>query len=189
MQEVQAPRIKYMCLPMLFSRMRKAAQDKVRLTFGVPKLNAPQFVHYILSSYLCAVHARRHRFQDRSHCWTKKLLADGSTREMLRNRDLESAGIIGTLAIIRAVQRRQWFGRNGDLSNFKEDLSLWTRRTWAIVSDRRGEPVCIGRPSSGAKQVLAPKSLRELCTKYGVPVPFQFEVECKPLRRHRGLRI
>ena len=174
---------------MLDSRMRKAAQDKVRLTFGVPKLNAPQFVHYILSSYLCAVHARRHRFQDRSHCWTTKQLADGSTREMLRNRDLESACIIGTLGILRAVQRRQWLDRHGDLSKFVEELSLWSRRTWAIVSDRRGEPVRIGRQSSGAKRVLAPKSLRALCGEYGVPVPFHFKVGCKPLRRHRGLRI
>ena len=39
MRKVQAPRITKMCLPMLGSRMRNAAQDKVRLTFGVPKLN------------------------------------------------------------------------------------------------------------------------------------------------------
>ena len=107
---------------------------------------------------------------------------------MLRNRDLESACIIGTLGIIRAVQRRQWLDKHGDLSNFTAQLSLWSRRTWAIVPDRRGEPVRIGMQSSGAKRVLAPKSLHELCDEYGVPVPFTFTEQYKPLKSHRGLR-
>ena len=113
----------------------------------------------------------------------KKRVNDQTTRDMLRNRDLESASIIGTLGILR-VQRGQWFGIYGDLSNFVEDLSLWSRRTWAIVPNRRGELVRIGRPSSGAKQVLVPKPLHKLCEESGIGVPFRFTRGFKRRRPH-----
>ena len=152
------------------------------------RLDAQQLVHNNSFSYLCSHHARHHRFQDRSHCCTKKLV-NGTTRAMLRNRDLESALIIGSLGILRAVQRHQWLERGNKLSNFRDQLSLWSRNTWALLADPRGgPPILVGRQSNGATQVTAPKSIRELCTEWNVEVPFHFSGTFKPTRRRR-LRI
>ena len=95
-----------------------------------------------------------------------------NTRSILRNRDLVSAVTIGTLGLVRAVQRRT-FRSSGEQGTFKARDGLWGRGTWALRRDHTGRLVQVGSRDNSVL-IEDPPSLRRLCAESGVLVPWRY---------------